>query len=339
MSLKVVYSEKYLDYSFGLGHPWQAKRALRFLELLEQKGFDHEIVEAPRATDDEILLVHSKEYLKRLKQMVAAGGGYLSADTPVTPENLEAAYYYVGGTIQASYLAMQGEKVVNLAGGLHHAGTNDSSGFCIFNDHAIAIRKLQNTYCENSKFEIRNSKQHSNSNSLNSKYEVKQLGKSQTSNLGSFGVRKAAVLDLDVHAGNGTQEIFYEDPTVLTVSIHQDPSYIYPGTGFEWQKGRGKGEGYNINYILTAGSTYKDYLPRLESAISDVVEYEPDIVFVVFGVDTYKKDPLAAIKLELKDYGQITNHLSVFKKKVILFAGGYSTDVPHIWYEIVSNLQ
>jgi len=268
------------------------------MELLDKEGFKYELVEAQKGIDEDILLVHTKNYLKGLKETVEKGVGYLSADTPVHKDNLEAAYYYTGGTLQAAKLALDGEKVVNTLGGLHHAESGKSSGFCIFNDHAVAIRKLQKD------------------------------GK----------IKTAAVLDLDVHAGNGTQEIFYHDPSVFTISIHQDPSFFYPGTCFPEQTGDGAGEGFNLNVILKPGTQEKEYLDKLDSVLPKIEEFKPDLLFVILGVDTYKDDPLASIELEKETYGKIAKRLQKFDKKAVLFAGGYSKDVPQLWFEFVKNL-
>lgn len=296
--LKIIYSNKFLKYHFGEGHPLKTQRAKNFIDLLKKKGFKFECIKAPKASDEDILLVHSKYYLSYLKELLRRGGGYLSVDTPVNKDNFESSYYMVGGSIKAAELSLKGETVINLQGGMHHAGTNDSSGFCIFNDHAIAIRRLQR----------------------------KKI------------IKKACVLDLDVHAGNGTQEIFYEDPTVLTISIHQDPVDFYPGTGFSEQRGKGKGKGYNLNFPLASGTDEKEYLPVLDSALKAVRNYNPDILFVVLGVDTYKNDPLAEFKLDERTYGKIAKRLKSFFPKVILFAGGYSYKVPELWYIFVDNL-
>ena len=196
--MKIIFSEKYRSYNFGQGRSLKYLRALKFLKLLDKKKFKYSVVDSPKASDKDILLVHTQEYLRRLWTMTESDGGYLSPDTPVNEENLEATYYSVGGTVLAARLALKGELAINLFGGAHHAQISDSSGFCIFNDHAIAVKKLQ------------------------------KEGK----------IKKAVILDLDAHAGNGTQEIFYNDPTILTVSIHQDPTNFYPGTGFEWQKSK-----------------------------------------------------------------------------------------------------
>jgi len=268
------------------------------MELIDEEGFKYELVEAQKAIDEDILLVHTKDYLKGLKETVEKGIGYLSADTPVHKDNLKAAYYYTGGTLQAAKLALEGKKVVNTLGGLHHAESNKSSGFCIFNDHAVAIKKLQ------------------------------KEGK----------IKTAAVLDLDVHAGNGTQEIFYDDPSVLTISIHQDPSFFYPGTCFPEQTGAGAGEGFNVNVILQPGTQEKEYLEKVDSVLPRIKEFTPDILFVILGVDTYKNDPLASIELEKETYGKIAKKLKDFNKKTTLFAGGYSKDVPRLWFEFVRNL-
>jgi len=199
--MKIIYSSKYLNYGFGPDHPWWPERSREFLKILKKSGLKYGILEPKRAKDRDIMLVHNKNYIQKVKKL-AENLGFLSPDTPVTPKNLEAVFWYVGGTILACDLALSGEIAFNTLGGLHHAGISDSSGFCIFCDHAIAIKKLQR--------------------------EKK--------------IKKAFILDLDVHAGNGTQEIFWQDPTVFTLSIHQDPTFFYPGTGFSNQIGEGKGQ-------------------------------------------------------------------------------------------------
>jgi acetoin utilization protein AcuC len=341
--VKIVYSEKYLKYHFGPGHPFWPERAAKFLKLLRSKSkFKYKIVEAPKAKDSDILLVHTEKYLQKVKKL-AKEKGYLSVDTQVNPDNLEAAYYSVGGTIKAFEIALKGEIAVNTLGGLHHAETNNSSGFCIFNDHAIAIRKMQKSYRENPKLQISNSKQIQNSKSQYSKRSRK------------LGIKTAVVLDIDVHAGNGTQEIFYSDSTVLTISIHQDPTFFYPGTGFASQIGEGKGRGFNLNVPLAPGTEEKEYLETLDKALPKIKKFKPDILVVVFGADTYKDDPLASFRLEKNTYGKIADRLKKLGTQephstktsrgklnnlpmVILFAGGYSKDVPEIWYEFVSKL-
>jgi acetoin utilization protein AcuC len=307
--LKLIYCSAYLKYDFGPGHPFGPKRALQFLKKLEKfqvsnarfAGFLRnsklQIVKPQPAKDRDILLVHTKDYLDRVKKL-AQENGFLSADTPVNPNILKAAYYSVGGSILACDLALEGNLGINLLGGLHHAGISHSSGFCIFNDHSIAIRKLQQ--------------------------EKK--------------IKKAMILDLDVHAGQGTQEIFYADPTVFTISLHQDPTTLYPGTGFAWQKGEGKGEGFNLNIPLSPGTGEAEYLTALKKVLPLYNEFKPDLLVVVFGADTYKNDPLGNINLEIRTYWKIGQKLADKKPLAAMFAGGYSRDVPKIWLSFLEGL-
>jgi len=298
--MKIIYSSEYLDYGFGPDHPWWPERSREFLKTLKKSGLKYEILEPKRAKDEDIALVHSKDYIQRVKKL-AKNLGFLSVDTPVTPKNLEAAYWYVGGTILSCNLALKGEIAFNTLGGLHHAGISDSSGFCIFCDHAIAIRKLQ------------------------------KEGK----------IKKAFVLDLDVHAGNGTQEIFYSDPSVFTLSLHQDPTFFYPQTGFSDQIGGGKGLGYNQNIPLFPGTGETEYLNVLEKIVlPKIKEFKAGLLMVVFGADTFKDDPLASFQLDVATYSKIGRKLKPLAKAgiAVLCAGGYSKSVPQIWLEFLKGL-
>lgn len=294
--LKVIFSKAYLKYDFGPGHPFWPERAKVFLEKLKKSKIPHEILIPKKAEDKDILLVHTEQYLKRIKYL-AQIGGILSVDTPVNLNVLEAAYFSVGGSILAFTEALKGEKAINLLGGLHHAGISNSSGFCIFNDHSIAIRKLQK--------------------------EKK--------------IKKAIIYDLDVHAGQGTQEIFYHDPTVFTISIHQDPTTLYPGTGFPYQKGKGAGEGYNLNITLLPGTTETKYLKALDSVLPVAEKFAYDMIALVLGVDTYKEDPLANIKLGVDSYRKIGERFRKFPKTAVMCAGGYSRKTPDLWLSLLKG--
>ncbi len=306
--LKIVWSPQYLKYDFGEGHPFWAHRGKAFLDELKVKSsklkVDYEIVEPPKASDEDILLVHTPEYLDRVKKL-AKESGWLTLDTPVNPGVLEAAYYSVGGSILACRSALSGQKVINLLGGLHHAGTSHGGGFCIFSDHSIAIRKLQK--------------------------EGQNLPAGRQ-------VKKVMIYDLDVHAGNGTQEIFYSDPSVFNISLHQDPRTLYPGTGFVEQTGEGKGRGFNLNIPLPPGTSGRDYLKALDHILPRYDEFKPDLLILILGVDTYKGDPLANFELEEDDYYKIGRRFSKFKKLAILCAGGYSKETPRLWLRFLEGL-
>lgn len=295
--LHIVFHPKYLDYSFGPGHPFRPERAEEFLALARRSNLDFTLHKPEPATDADIVLAHTPGYLERVKRLAKTGGG-LSLDTPVNPQVLEAAFYSVGGTLSAAELVLEGKRAMNLLGGLHHAGIDNSSGFCIFNDHAIAIRKLQ---------------------------KQKKIS-------------KAFVFDVDVHAGQGTQEIFYKDPTVFTLSIHQDPMTLYPGTGFPDQEGEGKGKGYHRNILLYPGDGETEFLSAVEQGLSVHQQFDPELTMLVFGADTYKEDPLASINLELGTYGKLGNTFRSIENLCILCAGGYSRQVPEIWLRFLTGL-
>ncbi|BCX14330.1 MAG: acetoin utilization protein AcuC [Patescibacteria group bacterium] len=289
--INIVYSENYLKYDLGLDNPISKTKTGMFLEKLRKEGkIDYKVLEAPRAEEEDLLLVHTPRYLQELRRL-ADNNLDFDADTPVNHGMLEGGLYIIGGTILSLNLALQDERVVNLIGGMHHASSYKASGFCIYNDHAIAIRKLQ------------------------------KEGK----------IKKAIVYDLDVHAGQGTQEIFYHDASVMTVSIHQDPRTIYPGTGFEWQKGEGEGLGTNINIPLPPGTMEREYLQALDSILESTKSFSHDISILILGVDTYKEDFLGGMRLEKESFRKIGERFRNFQKLAILFGGGYSSKIPDLW--------
>ncbi len=288
--LEIIYSDNYLKYDLGADNPISRTKTSSFLEKIKESDIDYEILEAPKANEQDLLLVHTLGYLKELKRLAESGLEF-DPDTPVNKGMLEGGLYIVGGTILCMNLALEGKKAVNLIGGMHHAGSFQASGFCIYNDHAIGIRKLQ------------------------------KEGR----------IKKAAIYDLDVHAGQGTQEIFYSDPSVMTVSIHQDPMTIYPGTGFDSQIGRDKGVGTNLNCPLPPGTSEREYLKALDNVLEKTKWFKQDITVLVLGVDTYKGDMLGRLRLEEESYMKIGERFRKFDKLAILFGGGYSSKIPDLW--------
>jgi len=306
--LKIIWPNEYLKYDFGKSHPFWVERGQAFLKkIAQEKKFSYQVLAPKKAKDEDILLVHSKNYLNRVKEL-ALSKGNLSSDTPLNEKILQASYWYVGGTILALEEVLKGNTAMNLLGGLHHAGSDNSSGFCVFNDHAIAIKKLQKMR------------------------ELSPHGK-----IWLHG-RKVFILDIDVHAGNGTQEIFYQDSTVFTVSLHQDPRTLYPGIGFENETGASRGKGFNRNFVLAPGATGGQYLKKFHQALELIPKFKPDLLILIFGADTYKEDPLANINLELNDYFKIGHALKPFQPFAILCAGGYSKKVPEIWLKFLQGL-
>jgi len=196
-----LYHNEYLKYQFGPTHPFKPIREKDTLDTLQGLGIFNgraKYYEPPLASKDELLLVHSSEYIKFVEKMCKRGNGYLDfGDTPATKGLYEGARRVVGGTILGAKMIMDGEikHAFNPGGGLHHAKEASASGFCVFNDVAIAVRFLQREY----------------------------------------GLKRIAVIDIDGHHGDGTQEILYEEP-ILKISTHRIG--IFPGTGYvrSWVK-------------------------------------------------------------------------------------------------------
>lgn len=142
------------------------------------------------------------------------------------------------------------------------------------------------------------------------------------------GAQRVAILDVDYHHGNGTQDIFYDRADVLTVSIHADPADDYPFYfGYADEKGAGKGEGFNINYPLPLGSDYKTWAAALDDGIAKIRDYGPDAVVVSLGVDTFAGDPISQFKLQSPDYTDIGARIALMKKPTLfVMEGGYAVD-------------
>lgn len=203
----VIFHPDYLAYDFGSEHPFSPVRLEMVVELLEALGEPVDFVEPPLARREEILWVHAERFVRRVE--AASRGedpgdlmqyGLGTGDTPVFPEMDRAARRLVGGTLEAARRIASGsaKRVLQLGGGLHHAQYDRASGFCVYNDLAVAIR-----------------------------YFLDQ------------GLR-VAYLDIDVHHGDGVQWIFYDEPRVLTLSLHESGRYLFPGTGHVHELGRGR---------------------------------------------------------------------------------------------------
>lgn len=291
-----VYSENYLKYFLGEDHPFQQVRAKLTLELLKKlNAFDTraKIFEARKASEEELRLVHSKDYIEFVKEMSRKGYGYLDyGDTPARKGIFEGACYAVGGTLKACDLIME-EKVshaFNLAGGLHHALPDRASGFCVFNDIAVGIRYLQKNY----------------------------------------GLEKIAVVDIDGHHGDATQKIFYSEP-ILKISFHRIG--IFPGSGYVEEIGDGKGKGYSINVPLPAGTFDDAYLYAFnEVAIPLIKKYRPEIIINQFGIDAHFSDRLVDLSLTSRSYEEISEKMHSLAHEIckgrylVLGGGGYNIE-------------
>ena len=291
-----IYSDEYLKYQFGPHHPFTPTRYRQVLDHLERIDvFDHKakLVSPDLATEEELLLVHTREYINFVKEKCEGGTEFLDfGDTPATRGLFEGACSIVGGSILGADLLAKGSycHAFNIGGGLHHAKTNAASGFCVFNDIAIATRWLQ------------------------TKHSLKRI----------------AIIDIDGHHGDGTQEILYREP-VLKVSSHRIG--IFPGTGYVDEIGEGEGRGYSVNIPLPGGTGDEAYLYAFNEVMLPLVEwFRPEIILAQFGIDGHRSDPLVGLALTTRTYTNVAESLHrlahrLCEGKLLLFGGGgYNID-------------
>ena len=302
----VIYHPYYGKYSFGLHHPFSPVRVGMTLDLLREMGHDVRTVEPEPATREDVLTVHEPYYVRRVEEMSAgndvpdgADYGLGTPDNPAFPGMDEGARWLVGGTLAGARLICEkGEKrVLQMGGGLHHARRNAASGFCIYNDVAIAI-----------------------------KYLVRQ---------GLW----VAYIDIDVHHGDGVQQILYEDKRVMTISLHESGRYLFPGTGEIHELGSGLGRGLKLNVPLEPFTEGESYLEAFEQVLPPALEkFHPGVLVVQAGADAHYDDPLADLMLSTRDYEAIFRRILEFAdaytsgRVLFTLGGGYSLRAtPRVW--------
>ncbi len=266
----LIYDDIFLQHDTGFSHPENAKRLEHTIRHLKQcKLWEQMRVERPRAASpEEIGLVHPRTYIRNIKQIADTGGGWLDADTVVSPASYDAAVYAAGAPLTAIDLIMKDETknafcLVRPPG--HHATPVRGMGFCLFNNVAIAARYLQWKY----------------------------------------RLEKICIVDWDVHHGNGTQDTFYSDPTVLYFSMHRYP--FYPGTGRKEEDGEGKGREFTINMPLSEDTASQKYIEAfLDIMEHRVNQFAPEFIIISAGFDAYTKDPVGGLNLETEDFRTLT---------------------------------
>jgi acetoin utilization deacetylase AcuC-like enzyme len=289
MKTGLITSDTYQNHNTGDGHPEKIDRVTVVIDNFKKLGNKDLVWKKPSKFDRSLLkITHNSDYINFVeKSFPEKGFSFLDGDTIVSPGSKDATSDAVGSII-AAIDGVQNKNFNNAFCAVrppgHHAEKNKAMGFCIYNNVAVGA------------------------NYLIDKYKLK----------------KVAIIDFDVHHGNGTQDIFYDNEKVLYISTHQYP--FYPGSGTEQEKGK-----YNniFNIPLPAGTTSEEYLNAYEFVLKKIKEFRPEFILLSAGFDAHKDDPLAQFQLESKDFYEITkrtlelSNLYCDGKIVSILEGGY----------------
>ncbi|HML04003.1 MAG TPA: histone deacetylase [Candidatus Bathyarchaeia archaeon] len=311
MRTGIAFHEKYVQYDLGPNHPFRGDRFTNAMRVFEEQGLlrlpDVTILRPEPLLREDLLRVHDASYVDLIFRLAKENRPY-DMETPVSPGILEAALLIAGGAkrIGEGIATSEIGRGVALGCGLHHAGRDYGGGFCLFNDIAILIEFLR----------------------------------------AKHGFKRFMVLDYDVHFGNGTSDIYYSDPSVLFISLHQDPHTLYPGTGFVDQIGKGAGTGFNVNIPLPPGTDDATYMHVLNDVFVPLaLEFEPEIVIGNGGSDSHFADSLANLSLTVNGFFDISRLIVKVTEKVcdgkvaLLVGSGYNPSVlPLCWYALAAGV-
>ena len=293
MKVGFVYDPIYLKHDTGQ-HVENATRLEAIISHLEKTQLKQQLIpiKPGAASIEELSLVHDKQYISHIQDVAQKGGGWLDADTIMSPNSYETAVYAAGGAIKATEAVMDGEvasafALVRPPG--HHATPRRAMGFCLFNNVAIAAKYA----------------------------------------LAKYNLERIAIIDFDVHHGNGTQEIFYDNPQVLYISTHQYP--FYPGTGSIDETGVDEAKGTTVNIPLPAGCGDAEYLLAFEQIIVPAARrFKPQLILVSAGYDLHQADGIALMQVTTTGFAQMVKIIKELadelcsSRLVFSLEGGYN---------------
>ncbi len=296
MKTAIIHHPVYEQHETGDNHP---ESPARYVAVMEALRGDADLwsklleLEAPPAPRGDVQAAHTPQHFKRVERAVSEGRGYLDADTIVSMRSLDAALRAAGGACRAVDAIMAGEArnaFLPTRPPGHHATNENAMGFCLFNTVAVAARYAQSRYQE---------------------------------------IERVAIIDWDVHHGNGTQGIFYDDPKVFFFSAHQYP--WYPGTGTRGETGQGRGRGYTLNLPLRARTPAAEHRRAFEAALEEIgARFKPDLVIISAGFDSREGDPLGQLLLADEDFTEMTRAVKAWAREacagrvVSCLEGGYN---------------
>ncbi|WP_084955997.1 acetoin utilization protein AcuC [Thermoactinospora rubra] len=308
---RVIWDDALTSYNFGPGHPLAPIRVELTMALSRELGVldKADLAGCAPASDDELALVHKRDYIEAVKRVSADGRpdltvGLGTPDNPAFAGVHEASALIAGASLAAARAVYEGtaEHAVNVAGGLHHAMAGLASGFCVYNDPAVAIAWLL-----------------------------------------SRGVSRIAYVDVDVHHGDGVQALFYDDPRVLTISLHESPRTLFPGTGWPEETGA---EGTAVNVALPAGCGDAGWLRAFHAVVPPLLrEFAPEVLVTQHGCDSHALDPLAHLMLSVD--GQRAAYQALHRlahetaggRWIATGGGGYELVqvVPRVWTHLIAE--
>lgn len=271
-----LYDERYLLHDTGPGHPESPDRLRAIYQGIKDADLLSKltIIQASRADLKWVETVHAKNYIERFEAACRSGNSMFDyPDNQICADTFETALLTVGGVLDAAGQVILG-KLDNVFCAVrppgHHAEYDQAMGFCYFNNVAIAARYLQI----------------------------------------EWGIQRVGIVDFDVHHGNGTQHIFEEDPDVFYYSIHQHPTFAFPGTGRAFETGSGEGIGSTRNYPVLPGHGDKEYLGLIQRDLIPVIEaFSPEVIIVSAGFDAHVDDDMSDIKLSTQGYTRMMERI------------------------------
>ncbi len=291
-----AYHDSFLRHKPSGHHPECPERLSAIIESITRNGVLERLVQfSPEPVEIEILqLIHSKEHISHIRDACAKGSGWFDGDTYYCSDSYESARRAVGAVVEAVKRVVDGDldsAFCAVRPPGHHAEHDHPMGFCLFNNVAIGAA-----------------------------YAREKLG-----------IDRVAILDWDVHHGNGTQSAFYSDSSVHYTSVHQFP--FYPGTGSAEEKGEGDGEGFTLNFPLVAGSGDEEYLAALEVFwLPEMEKFKPELILISAGFDAHESDSIAGLSVTDKGFVKMTRlamraaDISASGRLVSVLEGGYNLD-------------